>query len=394
MKDEAGMPRDHGSRRAFFPALLAYLDVPALAGIFGLYLLSRAALAIIALLALHTLGAEHQRFGNSLIQMWCRWDCGWYLRIAADGYTTASVPEQPGATTLAFFPLFPLLMRAVSGTTGAGLVVSGIVVANLSFLAALVYIHRYILLLGLSRTTAILTIALLCFVPQGFVFSAVYTESLFLLLLSAAMYHTRRGQFLHAGLAAALLSAVRANGVFFLVFALAWIIREYGPRLLFTPWRRPEVFVPVLLAPMGLFAFWTFSFYLSGDAFAQASSIAHGWGWRSGFFVDNLRVHLAYDAASRFLAIASLMVFMCSLLLLRLRLYEELLLCVAMMLLLWTGQIPNSLLRYSIVLFPAWIALAWHLDARPVTSAAVFATFSLVNGFLMTAWTLEKLIAI
>jgi hypothetical protein len=235
---------------------------------------------------------------------------------------------------------------------------------------------------------------LLCFIPQSFVFSAVYTESLFLLLLAAAMYHLRCGQFLMAGLAAALLSAVRANGVLFLVFALAWILREHGPGLLWRPWDNPKVFVPVLLAPLGVFAFWTFSYWLSGDAFAQATSIAHGWGWRPVFFIDNLLVHLSGGATSRFWAVSSIVVFACSLLLLRLRLYEEFFLCGAVMLLLWSGQIPNSLLRYSIVLFPAWIALAWHLEGRAVTTAAVFGALSSINGFLMTAWSLQKLIAI
>jgi hypothetical protein len=375
--------------------LLARLDLPALAGIVGLYTLSRAALMLIGVLTLATIDdGVQQRYGGALAQLWCRWDCGWYLAIAERGYSMASDPAQPGATTLAFFPLLPLLVRWLSQASGLGLLGAGLVVSNLAFLAALAYVHRYALLVGATRTTAMLAVALLCVVPQGFVFSAVYTESLFLLLLVAAMYHLRRGQFLRSGLAAAALSATRATGVFFLVFALAHIVRQHGAGLLLRPWRNPAPFVPVLLAPLGLFLWWAWCWQFSGDAFAQASSVGHGWGWRSGWFLDNLWWHLDAGVEARFWTIASVLVFACASLLLRLRLYQEFALCAAIALLLWSGQLPNSLLRYFIVLFPAWIALAWHLERRPVAIAAVFATLALVNGFLMVAWTLGKPITI
>ncbi|HET7844886.1 MAG TPA: hypothetical protein VFL14_12095, partial [Xanthomonadales bacterium] len=68
--------------------------------------------------------------------------------------------------------------------------------------------------------------------------------------------------------------------------------------------------------------------------------------------------------------------------------------CVAVFLLLWSGQVPNSLLRYSMVLFPLWIALGQALVRRPMHAAAVFVVMGLLNGFLMVAWTLGKLITI
>lgn len=371
------------------------IDWRTLIAIAALYSASRLVMMLIAGITVWTIDPTvYDRFGHSLAQTWCRWDCGWYLAIAEHGYSTQHDAGQPGATRLAFFPLLPLLIRGLSETTGMGLMGSGIAIANLAFLAALAYIHRYVLLIGLSRTTAMLTVALLCFVPQGFVFSAVYTESLFLVLIAAAMYHMRRGQFGRAGVAAALLSAVRANGVLFLVFALAFIARRHGPHLLVRPWRRPEPFISILLAPLGLFLYWTYCFQLTGDAFAQASSIAHGWGWHGQWFVDNLASHMGSDISAQFWVWSSLVVAGLSLLLLRMRLWEEFLLCAAMLLLLWSGSIPNSLLRYVIVLFPVWIAVARQLEHRPIASATVFGCFAMLNGFLMTAWTLGKLITI
>lgn len=363
--------------------------------IVALYAVSRALLLLIGLLTVYAIDSTlHQEMGGYLSSLLCRWDCGWYLGIVERGYSAANAADQPGATNFAFFPVYPLLVRAVSAAAGLGTYGAALAVSNLCFLGALVYVYRYARLLGFDHGVGLIAVALLCFVPQSVVFSSAYTESLFLLLLAGAMYHLRREHFLLAGAFAAALSAVRANGVFFLFFALFWIVRSYGAAPFLAPWRRPELFVPVVLAPLGLFCFWAFCFWATGDAFAQSSSVSHGWGWLPGLPWENLYAHLRYDALSRFWALASLAVFACSLLLLRWRLYEEFGFCLLVFALLWSGQVPNSLLRYTIVLFPVWIALARWLQGRPMRTAITFAVFSLFNGFLMTAWTLGKLITI
>lgn len=358
--------------------------------IVALYLFSRLLLIAVGYLARITLGDGAT---GPLEQLFCRWDCDWYILIVTDGYTTRSATGAPGMTSYAFFPLFPLLADALT-LFGLDPKQAVVAVANLCFLAALFYVQRYARLLGVSTTGSLIAVALLCFVPHGFVFSAGYTESLFLLLLAAAMYHLRREHYLAAGLAAAALSAVRANGVFFLVFALAVLLRNDGWRALVAPWRKPEAFVPIVFAPLGLFLFWVWCFYSTGDAFAQMSSIEQGWQWRSAAPWKNLANHLRGETPARFWAIASLSIAAGSLLLLRRRWYEEFILVAAILCLLWSGQIANSLLRYCIVLFPVWIALARELEDRPIALACVVGGFALVNGWLMTAWTLGAFISI
>src|SRR5207253_7773676 len=45
---------------------------------------------------------------HPLVNMWSRWDTGWYLEIAKSGYS-----YRPGyPSSVAFFPLYPLLIRA------------------------------------------------------------------------------------------------------------------------------------------------------------------------------------------------------------------------------------------------------------------------------------------
>lgn len=358
--------------------------------IIALYLVSRLMLVVIGVMARQTVG---DGVAEPLARMFCRWDCDWYLSLVAQGYTTGSADSASGKTSYAFFPVFPLLARALTGL-GLSPVAAVVWLANLCFVAALFYVQRYARLLGLSTGASLIAVALLCFVPQGFVFSAGYTESLFLLLLAAAMYHMRREQYLAAGIAAAALSGVRANGVFFLVFALVLILRQFGWRALVQPWQRPEVFVPVALAPLGLFLFWAWCYHSTGDAFAQMSSVEQGWQWRSAAPWKNLARHLDGNALARFWAISSLSVGALSLLLLRRRQYEEFFLVAAILCLLWSGQIPNSLLRYCIVLFPVWIALARELEHRPLALATTVGCFALLNGWLMVSWILGALISI
>lgn len=374
------------------PAPAGPLDRTALRDAAIAFVASRALLWLVGLLTVQAIDPNLEAiYGGGPEHLFCRWDCGWYTDMIRDGYSTGN---NHGQSNLAFFPLFPLLARGVSAITGLGELGAGLLVSNLCFFAALCYVHAYARLLGASDRAATLAVMLLAFAPHSFVFSSVYTESTFLLLLAAAMYHLRREHFLAAGLCAAALSATRATGVFFIVFALAWIVRTHGLDAVFRPWRRPELFVPVVLAPLGLFAFWTFSFEFVGDAFAQASTVRHGWGWQAAPPWENIWAHLNYDALSRFWVLCSLAIASLCVLLWRRRLWEELLLCAAVFLLLWSGSVPNSLLRYSIVLFPVWIALAQSLSRRPVAGAYVLVAFGLLDGFLMAAWTLGKTITI
>lgn len=368
------------------PSLLAWIVL--------LFMVSRILLLLIGQLTMHTLAPPEflAQMGSDLAGLFCRFDCGWYVNLVQHGYS--AVEAEPGQTNLAFYPLYPLAVRALMAVTGLGPIGAGLWVSNLCFLGALVYLYRYARLLGASDRSALLAVALLCFVPHGLVFSAMYTESLFLLLLIAAMYHLRGGHYLLAGVLAALLSATRATGFLFVLFAVVWLVQVHGWAVLWRWWVRPQVYVPILLAPLGLFVHF---FYLQahfGDAFAMTSTVAHGWGWRSDWPWSNLATHLRYDPTTLFWASGSLVVAGLCLPLLRRRLWAEFALCLGVLLLLWSGQVANSLLRYSIVLFPAWIMLAQWLEQRPLRQAVVFGGMGIFGGWIMVAWTLQRLIAI
>jgi hypothetical protein len=164
--------------------------------------------------------------GDILVAPAARWDSVWYLAIAADGYASE-------AGRAAFFPLYPLLVRAVGAPAAlvvpdrAVHVVAGVVVSLAALLAGLYLVHR-LASLELGEAAAGLATALVAFSPTAFFFSAVYSESLFLALSVGTLYAGRLGRWRWAAVLGALAAATRSTGVL-LVVPLA-LLYLYGPR--------------------------------------------------------------------------------------------------------------------------------------------------------------------
>src|SRR5262249_12694003 len=210
------------------------------------------------------------------------------------------------------------------------------------------------------------------------------------LLLVTAMHFLRTRQYLAAGIAAALLSATRAPGVLFALFALAFVIRQHGWRSLLAPWRALDRLLPVVLAPLGLFLFWGYCLLAPGDAFAQASTAHHGWEWSFVPPWQNLPLLLRGFDAKTPMALGAILVLACVALLIRRRLYEEALFCLAAVLLVLSGgQGATSTFRYWIVLFPAWLALADLIAGKRLAASLVLIAAGLLGGLMVYAWTIQ-----
>lgn len=134
-------------------------------------------------------------------------DALWFFRIAEDGYD----PEDGSA---AFFPLYPLAVRAVSWAIPGGEhpLAAGLLVSNLAFFLALCMLHALVLA-ERSERVARRTVLYLAIFPTSFFFFAPYSESLFLLLAVTAFWAARRSRWPVAGLAGALAAATRSVGI-------------------------------------------------------------------------------------------------------------------------------------------------------------------------------------
>ena len=182
-----------------------------------------------------------------------RWDAVWYLRIADSGYTGS----EPRA---AFFPLYPLLIRALAAPAGgspAALLAAAYLIALAAFVAALALLYRLVEL-ELGRRLARPTLLLLALFPAAVFFGAPYSESVFLLCAVGAFYAARTGRFAWAGAAALGAATTRSAGLLLLVplAMLWWSSRE----------RRPADAAWLLLAPLGVAAYAGWLGLTEGDA--------------------------------------------------------------------------------------------------------------------------------
>jgi hypothetical protein len=178
--------------------------------------------------------------GNVLAAPAVRWDSIWYLMIAKHGYVSAQ--------ETAFYPLYPLLVHLASFFTGS-LAAAGIAISLASLLGALILLHR-LTELELGARTARGAVLLVALGPMAVFLSAVYTESLFLLLSAGTIYAARRGQWALAGAVGGLAALTRVEGVLLAVPVVLLFL--YGPRegeqrLVSAPrWRPRYRFTPAI----------------------------------------------------------------------------------------------------------------------------------------------------
>ena len=150
------------------------------------------------------------------VGLWSRWDSGWFLRIAEEGYTE---PER----TTAFFPLYPLLIKAVATVLSGHYIVAGIAVSLAACAAAFVLLHRLAEPL-VGERGAFRAVLYLAVFPMALFLGAVYSESLYLLLAIGSFYAATRGKFLAAGVLIGLAILTRSAGAALLpaIALLAW----------------------------------------------------------------------------------------------------------------------------------------------------------------------------
>jgi len=147
-------------------------------------------------------------------------DVTWYLQIANDGYTVKpfSVVEK---ANWAFYPLWPMAMRLGSFLTGGNTFVAGLILANLIFLIAIVYLYKLINI-DFSKKIAYLATILVIIFPASYFYSRPGPESLFLLLNVLSLFFAKKDRWFWAGLYAGLATVTRLQGIL-LLFPLLFI---------------------------------------------------------------------------------------------------------------------------------------------------------------------------
>lgn len=187
------------------------------------------------------------------------WDGDWYLAIAEDGYD--HVPDRfidaaghrSRTTPLAFFPLYPMLVRALSVVTGGDVLAAALVISLIAGCLAAVAILRIGQIVDPRPRTGLLLVALWAGAPMAITLSMAYTEALFTALAAWALLGVLKRDWLLAGLCTALAGLVRPSAsVLVGVVGLAALIA------IFRGHRTWQTVVGLVLTPLGLLGWWAY----------------------------------------------------------------------------------------------------------------------------------------
>jgi hypothetical protein len=122
--------------------------------------------------------------------VWARWDSDFFLHIAQNGYDD---------TSAAFHPLYPALIAGLGRVFFGHYVLAGVVISLLCCLGSFVLLYRladeHLGAEGAERSVLYLAVF-----PMALFLQAVYSESLFLLLVLGAFALAERNRFAGAGL--------------------------------------------------------------------------------------------------------------------------------------------------------------------------------------------------
>ena len=128
---------------------------------------------------------------NRWFEPWDQWDFGYYQKIAEFGYEARD-------GSLAFYPLFPCLLRLVAYISGSYLA-AGLIVSGIASVAAAVLLRRLVQL-DYDSAVALRSVWFFLIFPTAYFLHVGYSESLFLALALASVLAARVDRWGLAGL--------------------------------------------------------------------------------------------------------------------------------------------------------------------------------------------------
>ncbi|WP_406171877.1 hypothetical protein [Streptomyces sp. NBC_00996] len=215
------------------------------------------------------------------------WDSIWYLHIAAHGYGR-TMYFQPTVvhSDLAFFPLYPALVRTATALTPLNAGTAGLLVSWLAAAAAACGVYAIGARLH-GRAVGTTLVLLWGLLPHSVVLSMAYTEPVLTAFAAWSLYALLGERWLWAGSLAALAGLSRPNGFAVAAAVLAAAAQE--------AWRRRGRKVPhrlwtgAALAPLGWGGYVLWVGHRKGDPLGGYFEVQRLWGSRFDFGVGSLR---------------------------------------------------------------------------------------------------------
>lgn len=221
---------------------------------------------------------DHGRLAQGIVgvlKLPFTFDSGYFAAIARYGYFgEVGAPEWQ-----AFFPGYPVLMRAASAAatfqvTDGRLMVAGAFISAVCSLIATVVVFRLAESAGALRAGVCAALLLMLW-PAATFLTAAYSESLYLALAVGAWWNALKGRWWIAGLLCAYASFTRINGVFLAAALLVLLLVRVA--------RKQERFrfhqlIAVGVGFTGAAAYLIYLWVMTGNPRAWQAAQLKGWG--------------------------------------------------------------------------------------------------------------------
>jgi len=198
---------------------------------------------------------QNPDFLQSFAYAWGNFDGVHYIEIARHGYTDQA----------RFLPFFPILIRLISYILFfihdelARFYSAGLLLSNLATIV-LVWILYRLVHLDFKQEIAKKTVFFLLLFPTSFFFGAVYTESIFLLLVVGSLFSARKQMWFTASVLASLACVIRVVGIALISAFVVEMFIQYKDKI---TWKQ---IVNLAIIPLPLIAYAIFNLYKWHDA--------------------------------------------------------------------------------------------------------------------------------
>lgn len=216
-----------------------------------------------------------------LLGRFTAWDGQWYLQIAENGYegVTGLSPSFENAS-LAFFPLYPMLISLVALLPGVGHIAAGLMISVAAGSIAACGLVRLARHVDPRPTVGLLLVALWAAAPMAITLSMVYTEALFSALAIWALVGVLERNWWVAAACCFYAGTVRSTaGALIAVVVVAALIaawRESGR----ARWHAVSCAV---VSPLGLLGYWGYVATETGSLTGWADIEQRGWDMNFDF---------------------------------------------------------------------------------------------------------------
>lgn len=298
---------------------------------------------------------------HGAILPWFNFDGKNYLEIAISGYENKVLAV--------FFPMYPLLVRIFSLNLILNPILVGLAISYTCAFLTIIFLYK-LLEKKYNEKVATRSLLLLLLFPSSFYLFAYYTESLFLLFAVLTFWFIDNKKMFLASLIVALATATRLMGL-----ALVVVIFYEGLKFFRNQRKLPWW---VMVAPLGILAFMTYSWWQFSDPFLMISNQTDPRFGRTLSFLGPILIFkdaltkvivgplVSYDSpfVYQVIVIEFLMavygVFLLVFSFKKLPSNYFIYLIASIAIIFW-GSALSSIARYLLVIFPMYIYLALHL---------------------------------